>query len=101
MDSLGGGKPLVTMTNPVKLVDRFQQRVPGVSFVVAVLKKASDDRAGQLAALVADYPGFGTLLVDSVTSFHETGIALAASAALTFLGTRGVANAMQNVMNTV
>jgi membrane protein len=35
--------------------DRFQRRRPGLAFVVAVMKKFGDDRAGQLAALIAYY----------------------------------------------
>lgn len=35
--------------------DRFQQRTPGLAFVAAVIRKRSDDRAGQLAALIAYY----------------------------------------------
>jgi YihY family inner membrane protein len=39
----------------IKFVDRSQQRLPGLSFVVGVWKKFSDDQAGNLAALVAYY----------------------------------------------
>jgi uncharacterized BrkB/YihY/UPF0761 family membrane protein len=41
-------------------VDRFQQRRPRLSFLAAVVKKFSDDQAGQLAALIAYY-GFFSL----------------------------------------
>jgi membrane protein len=41
-------------------LDRLQQRTPGISFIVAVLKKFSDDGAGQLAALISYY-GFFSL----------------------------------------
>jgi uncharacterized BrkB/YihY/UPF0761 family membrane protein len=35
--------------------DRVQRRRPMLAFVVAVWKKFGDDRAGQLAALIAYY----------------------------------------------
>lgn len=41
-------------------LDRLQQRTPGVRFVAAVIKKFTDDQAGQLAALIAYY-GFFSL----------------------------------------
>ncbi len=43
------------VTKTVGAVDRFQQRVPWLALPVAVLKKFSDDRAGNLAALIAYY----------------------------------------------
>src|ERR1700742_5259346 len=123
----------------IKRVDRFQQRLPGLSFVVAVWRKFSDDQAGNLAALIAyyafvsifplllilftvlsivlrdnqqlqdrvissalaDYPGFASLLQNSIKSFNETGPALVFGVVLTVLGTRGVANAIQNALNSV
>jgi YihY family inner membrane protein len=123
----------------IRFVDRSQQRLPGLSFVVGVWKKFSDDQAGNLAALIAyyafvslfplllilftalsivlrdhqhlqdqviqwaltDYPGFATLLTNSIKSFHETGVALVFGVILTVLGTRGVANAIQNALNSV
>jgi membrane protein len=36
-------------------LDRTQQRTPGVRFVAAVVKKFSEDQAGQLAALISYY----------------------------------------------
>jgi membrane protein len=123
----------------IKLVDQFQKRLPGLSFVVAVWKKFSDDQAGNLAALIAyyafvsifplllilftvlsialrdnqalqdkvissaltDYPGFASLLQNSIKSFSETGPALVFGVILTVLGVRGVANAIQNALNSV
>jgi membrane protein len=123
----------------IKLADQFQQRLPGLSFAIAVWKKFGDDQAGNLAALIAyyafvslfplllvlftvlslvlrdhqglqdqvinaaltDYPGFATILRDSIKSFHETGFALVFGMILTVLGTRGVANAIQNALNSV
>jgi membrane protein len=123
----------------IKRIDRFQQRLPGLSFVIAVWRKFSDDQAGNLAALIAyyafvslfplllilftvlsialrdnqqlqdrvissaltDYPGFASLLLSSIKSFSETGAALVFGVILTVLGTRGVANAIQNALNSV
>jgi YihY family inner membrane protein len=123
----------------IKLLDQFQKRLRGLSFLVGVWKKFNDDQAGNLAALIAyygfvsifplllilftvlnivlrdnqslqnevissaltDYPGFGSLLQDSVKSFNETGPALVVGVILTVLGTRGVANAIQNALNSV
>jgi membrane protein len=123
----------------IKLLDQFQKRLPGLSFLVGVWKKFSDDQAGNLAALIAyyafvsifplllilftvlnivlrdnqslqdrvissaltDYPGFGSLLQNSIKSFNETGPALVFGVILTVLGTRGVANAIQNALNSV
>jgi YihY family inner membrane protein len=50
---------------------------------------------------LADYPGFGETLKDSVHGLDQTGPALAGGIVLTFLGARGVANAMQNALNSV
>ncbi len=40
---------------PLRAVDRFQQRSPALAFPVAVWSKFRDDRAGNLAALIAYY----------------------------------------------
>jgi len=39
----------------IKLLDQFQKRLPGLSFLVGVWKLFSDDQAGNLAALIAYY----------------------------------------------
>ena len=39
----------------LQALDRRQQRMPRVAFVAAVIKKFTDDQAGQLAALIAYY----------------------------------------------
>ena len=44
----------------VQRADRFQQRTPWLAFPVAVWKKFGDDRAGNLAALIA-YNGFAAV----------------------------------------
>jgi membrane protein len=50
----------VSLTDRLHELDRRQQRNPRLSFLAAVIKKWSDDQAGQLAALVAYY-GFVSL----------------------------------------
>jgi YihY family inner membrane protein len=50
---------------------------------------------------LADYPGFGQTLKESVHGLNGTGPALGVGIVLTFLGARGVANAMQNALNSV
>lgn len=49
--------PAVDLTRALRLdrVDRFQQRHRPTAFVAAVIKKRSEDQAGQLAALIAYY----------------------------------------------
>ena len=122
----------------IRIVDRFQQRLPGLSFVVAVIKKFNDDQAGNLAALVAyyayasifplllvlftvlniivrndaglrdkvldyavsDFGAFGTIIVENVQGFHETGPALVIGVLLTVYSGRRVAGAMQNALNS-
>src|SRR5580704_14291864 len=39
----------------IRLLDQFQKRLRGLSFVVGVWKKFNDDSAGNLAALIAYY----------------------------------------------
>ena len=46
------------LRNLVVRADRFQQRRPVLGFPLAVLKKSSDDRAGDLAAVIALYAFF-------------------------------------------
>jgi YihY family inner membrane protein len=53
----GGGAP---WDRVLDVVDRWQRRHPPAAFLVGVMKKFGDDRAGQLAALVAYY-GFFSL----------------------------------------
>ena len=50
----------MSLSERLHAIDRFQQRSPGLSFVAAVIKKFSDDGAGQLAALISYY-GFFSL----------------------------------------
>lgn len=60
---MGLGKPASGMNRvetTARAVDRFQQRRPWLAFLVAVWKKFGDDRAGNLAALIAFY-GFAAI----------------------------------------
>src|ERR1700694_2028812 len=50
----------MSITNVLHELDRRQQRTRGVNFIAAVVRKFSDDQAGQLAALIAYY-GFFSL----------------------------------------
>jgi membrane protein len=50
----------MSLDDVLRRVDRRQQQSARLSFVAAVMKKFSDDQAGQLAALIAYY-GFVTL----------------------------------------
>jgi membrane protein len=122
----------------VGAADRMQQRHTWLAVPVAVWKKFSDDRAGNLAALVAyyafvaifplllvlvtvldivlkhdaglrqrvlnaaltQYPVVGPDLEHSIGRLHETGFALVIGLLGTFIGARGVANALQNALNS-
>jgi YihY family inner membrane protein len=50
----------MSLTDRLRALDRIQQGHPRLSFPAAVIKKFSDDQAGQLAALIAYY-GFVSL----------------------------------------
>ncbi|MDQ6810956.1 MAG: YihY/virulence factor BrkB family protein, partial [Actinomycetota bacterium] len=50
----------MSITDHLKALDRRQQQSPRLAFLVAVIKKFSDDHAGHLAALIAYY-GFVSL----------------------------------------
>lgn len=50
----------MTLDQRLRAADSFQQRHRGLSFLAAVIKKFGEDRAGQLAALIAYY-GFFSL----------------------------------------
>ncbi len=45
----------MSLTDRLRALDRRQQRSPRLGFVAAVIKKFSDDQAGQLAALISYY----------------------------------------------
>src|SRR5258708_4354583 len=50
----------MSITDTLHELDRRQQQSPRLGFVAAVIKKFTDDQAGQLAALIAYY-GFVSL----------------------------------------
>jgi membrane protein len=122
-----------------RTVDRFQQRRSWLAFPVAVWKKFGDDRAGNLAGLIAffgfaslfplllvlvtvlditmrshpgvkaslehsalaQFPVIGPEIAGQVHSLTGRGLPLVLGIIFTLLGSRGVANAMQNALNEV
>jgi membrane protein len=122
----------------VAAANGLQRRSPWLAFPIAVWKKFGDDRAGNLAALIAyygfialfplllvfvtvldivlknnprlhqellnsalaQYPVIGDLLFSSnkLHSISATGLPLAVGIVVLLLGSRGVANAMQNAL---
>jgi membrane protein len=54
-----------------------------------------------LNSAFGQFPVIGPQLKANVHSLHQTGLALVTGLVLTFLGTRGVASAAQNALNTV
>lgn len=45
----------MNLNDRLRAIDRRQQSAPGVRFIAAVIKKAGDDQAGHLAALISYY----------------------------------------------
>jgi YihY family inner membrane protein len=70
-DRGNGYKCAVDPLTPVRALDRLQRRRGGLGFPLGVLKKFSDDHAGNLAALMAWYGFFAllSLLLVFVTVF--------------------------------
>lgn len=58
---VGERRNMGTLKRLVHQGDGAQRRIPALGFIVAVFKKFSEDRAGQLAALIAYY-GFFSLI---------------------------------------
>ena len=83
----------------------FASIFPLLLVLVTVLDIVLRDHPALSAKLtgnaVKNYGAVGADLQSSVHSFHETGPALVIGLILTFLGARGVANAMQNALNSV
>ncbi len=83
----------------------FVSIFPLLLVLVTVLEIVLRDHAALATTLengaVKNYGVLGTSLTSSVKSFHGGGPALVIGILLTFLGARGVANAMQNALNSV
>jgi len=122
----------------VRAADQFQQQRPWLALPVAVAKKCADNRAWDLAALIAyyaflaifplllilatvlnlvlhgdsslrhkvldsalaHYPIIGPQLDNSISPLKQTGFALAVGVIGLVIGSRGVARAMQNALNS-
>src|SRR5208337_632967 len=113
-----------------RTADALQQRHAWLAFPVAVWKKFGDDQAGNLAALIAysglvaifplllvlvtvldivlkqtvldavdQYPAI-SLIEGHVDRLNQAGIALLVGLVGTFIGTLGVANSLQNALNS-
>ena len=72
-----------------------------VTVLDIVLKNDAALRSQVLHSALSQYPVIGTQLTTNVHGLHKTGLALAIGLILTFFGARGVANAMQNALNSV
>ena len=72
-----------------------------VTVLDIVLKNDAALRNQVLHSALSQYPVIGTQLTTNVHGLHKTGLALVIGLVLTFLGARGVANAMQNALNSV
>jgi membrane protein len=72
-----------------------------VTVLDIVLKNDASLRNQVLHSALSQYPVIGTQLTSNVSGLHKTGLALVIGLVLTFLGARGVANAMQNALNSV
>ena len=71
-----------------------------VTVLDIVLKNDSGLRQRVLNAALTQYPVVGPDLEHSIGRLHETGFALVIGLLGTFFGARGVANAMQNALNS-
>jgi membrane protein len=72
-----------------------------VTVLDIVLKNNASLRNQVLHSALSQYPVIGTQLTTNVQGLHKTGLALVIGLILTFFGARGVANAMQNAVNSV
>jgi membrane protein len=72
-----------------------------VTVLDIVLKNDASLRNQVLNSALSQYPVIGTQLTTNVHGLHKTGLALVIGLLLTFFGARGVANAMQNALNSV
>ena len=72
-----------------------------VTVLDLVLKGDPALRNQLLNSAFGQFPVIGPELRKNINSLNQTGVALAIGLILTFLGARGVANAMMNALNTV
>ena len=72
-----------------------------VTVLDIVLKNNASLRDQVLHSALSQYPVIGPQLTSNVQGLQKTGLALVIGLILTFLGARGVANAMQNAVNSV
>jgi len=72
-----------------------------VTVLDIVLKNNASLRDQVLHSALSQYPVIGPQLTSNVQGLHQTGLALAIGLILTFFGARGIANAMQNAVNSV
>jgi membrane protein len=72
-----------------------------VTVLDIVLKNDASLRNHVLNSALSQYPVIGTQLTSNVHGLHKTGLALVIGLVLTFFGARGVANSMQNALNSV
>ena len=72
-----------------------------VTVLDIVLKNNAALRDQLLNSALSQYPVIGPQLSTNLHGLQETGLALVIGLILTFLGARGIANAMQNAVNSV
>jgi membrane protein len=79
----------------------FPLLLVGVTILDLVVQGDPSLHAQLLGSALRQYPVIGAELERNVHGLGETGVALLIGALLTLFGARGVANAMQNAVNTV
>jgi membrane protein len=79
----------------------FPLLLVGVTILNIVLHNDPHLRTQLLKSAVSQYPVIGPELARHAHGLGETGLALVIGAVLTLFGARGVANAMQNALNSV
>ncbi len=72
-----------------------------VTVLDIVLRDHPAVKAKLIDSALADYPVIGDQIKSNLGSLHQTGLALVVGIVLIVLGSRGVANAMQNALNSV
>ena len=95
-----GGVLVANLTHSA-FVSFFPLLLVLVTVLDLVLKNDAALRNQVLHSALSQYPVIGTQLTTNVHGLHKTGLALVIGLVLTFFGARGVANAMQNALNSV